>query len=199
MDSLMKRINKHEISNGNNPEDLLIYWDLCRKANTISKELAAQTVSKEVNGRLTEAYEKLVRMQTRLHTLLERSFEKEPEIVQNPSAFARRFVETMYRQKRLSMQVPFQDSDAFYRSGRLLPDNELVQMLSRYDDKFHNNRALQLIYSALVSHGDSLHLADDLSHAFDYYEDAMQLSKLFPGIANEVNLPQKCNRCRKVC
>ncbi len=48
MDSLMKRINKHEISNGNNPEDLLIYWDLCRKANTISKELAARLLKRKI-------------------------------------------------------------------------------------------------------------------------------------------------------
>lgn len=197
LDSLMKRINKHEISNGDNPEDLLIYWDLCRKANIISKELAAQTGNKEVNGRLTDAYEKLVRMQTRLHTLLERSFEKEAGKLYNPSLFASRFVETMYRQKRLSMQVPFQDSDAFYRSGRLLPDNELVQMLSRYDDKFHDNRALQLIYTSLISQGDSLQSADDLAHAFDYYDDALQLSKLFPAISATADLPLKIQQVQE--
>jgi hypothetical protein len=191
MDSLMNRIQKRDIANDDNAEELLIHWDLCRKANIISKKLAEQTTSKEVNGRLTEAYDKLVRMQTRLSTLLERSFEKEPNKLENPSDFAKRFVDAMYKQKRLSMLVPFQDADAFYRSGRLLPDNIFGEMLSRYDDKFHNNKALQLIYASLIAQGDSLQLADDLAHAYDYYEDAMQLGKMLPQITPEPELPQK--------
>lgn len=176
IDSVFASIKQHGVDDRKNPVELFTYWDLCRKVHLITGELANKYAHSVANGKLKEVHNQLARMKTRLKTLLEIEIEKQKDTALEPIDFVNAYLGMLAHQRQLSLRIEFQDADMFYQSGRLIADSHFAALLTHYDDKFHNSNAAVLILDRLLASGDSLRKHDELTHALDYYEDALHLT-----------------------
>ncbi|MBU1010944.1 MAG: hypothetical protein KKD74_12495 [Bacteroidetes bacterium] len=191
VDSVMRRMNREGVAEQNQVDILFNYWDVCRKVNKQCLDIIRSDeprVSNTDPGNLIVAYDKLFRMQTRLKTLLLAVIEKNGVEQEKAGDFVAALISALDGFRYNSLHIDYLDSELFYNTGRIVADEEFKQLFVSIDQHYFGRSAGQLIYAALVSKGDSLRQRDDLTHALDYYEDAISLYQKLPYVREDKSM-----------
>lgn len=197
IDSLLDHIERRQIADSEQMAELLLYWDLSRKVGLLSQESVRVFTGNEPNGKLHSLYERLGRMQTRLRTLLNSSIDKSPAITSGSDDLAKLFVNFLAERRRLSASVNFQDAELFYQAGRLMPDDALVAVFNKLSNKHNPVPFVERLYQQLVQQGETHRKDEDLARAYDYFEDALLLSRFFPELGPDPQLHEKLERVKE--
>lgn len=197
IDSLLGHIERRQIADSEQMAELLLYWDLSRKVSLLSQESVRAFTGNEPNGKLNALYERLGRMQTRLSTLLNSSIDKSPTITSGSDDLVQLFVSFLAERRALSARVNFQDAELFYLAGRLMPDDALAAVFKKLNRKHNPVSFVERFYQQLIQQGDILHKDEDLARAYDYFEDALLLSRFFPELGPDPQLHDKLERVQE--
>ncbi len=197
IDRLLQMIEQDQIADSDQPDELLLYWDLSRKVSRLSQESLQLFEGSEPDDQLNELFERLSRMQTRLHTLLIGSIGQSASLAGGSAGMAQAFVDFLAQRRQVSSRVRFQDAELFYKAGRLMPDDALVEIFDLINRKYNPDRFVERVYSMLIKQGDAHRGEDDLARAFDYFEDAMLLSRFFTELGPDPQLHHKLERVQE--